>query len=136
MYLAEDDNGAITAPPYAAQFENLHNLDNLVLSKVDGDHTKPQAPNKQHNIPSVLADSVFEGGSVDEYATYIYANSTKTAYIDPREWIDLLRRAFNGILPPLNASIPGLWTPRHDETDKFLVTTENELFSPARNIDT
>jgi hypothetical protein len=35
-----------------------------------------------HNIPLVPADAVSEGGSVDEFAIHIYANSTKTAYID------------------------------------------------------
>jgi hypothetical protein len=32
--------------------------------------------------------------SVDEYATHVSANSTKTAYIDRRDWNDLLPRAF------------------------------------------
>jgi hypothetical protein len=95
--------------------------------KVDGDQTKPPAPTKQHNIPSIPADAISEGGSVDEYATHVYASSTKTAYIDPRDLIDLLPGAFNDILPPINASIPGLWTPRHDETDMFL--TEEKLIS-------
>jgi hypothetical protein len=53
---------------------------------------------------------------VDEYASHVSANSTKPAYIDPRDLIDLLPRALNDILPHVNASIPGLWTPRHDET--------------------
>jgi hypothetical protein len=95
--------------------------------KVDGDQTKPPAPTKQHNIPSVRADAVSEGGNVDEYATHVYANSTKPAYIDPRVWIDLLPRAFSDILPHVNASIPGMWTPRHDETDRFL--TEEKRIS-------
>jgi hypothetical protein len=68
------------------------------VHKVDGDQTKPPAHNKQHNIPAV-----FEGGSVDEYATQVYANSAKTAYIDPRDYIDLLPRAFNDILPQVYA---------------------------------
>jgi hypothetical protein len=95
---------------------------------VDGDQTEPPAPTKQHNIPSVHADAVSEGGSVDEYATHVYANSTKPAYIDPRDWIDLLPRAFSDILPHVNASIPGMWTPRHDATDKFL-TEEKRISS-------
>jgi hypothetical protein len=58
---------------------------------------------------------------VDEYAMPISANSTKTAYIiDPRDCIDLLPRVFNDILPHVNASIPGMWRPRHDETYTFL----------------
>ena len=71
---------------------------------------------------------------MDEYATHVSTNSTKPAYIDPRDLIDLLPRAFNDILPHVNASIPGLWTPRHDEADRFL-TEENE-FPPATSIDT
>jgi hypothetical protein len=92
-----------------------------MLSKLDDDQTKPPALNKKHNIPSLHADAIiFEGGSVDEYATLVCANSTKTATIDPRDWIDLLPRAFNDILPHVNAYIPGEWTPRHDERDMFL----------------
>jgi hypothetical protein len=83
---------------------------------VDGDQTEPLAANKHNNTSSVPADALYGGGSVDEYGTHVYANSTKTAYIDPRDRIDLLARAFNDILPPINASTPGLWTPRHDET--------------------
>jgi hypothetical protein len=90
-----------------------------MLLKVDGDQTKPQAPNKQHNIPLIPANAEYEGGIVDEYATHVYANLSKTAYIDPGEWIDLLPRAFNDILLPVNAYAPGLLTPRHDEVDKF-----------------
>jgi hypothetical protein len=59
---------------------------------------------------------------------YPYANSTKTAYIDPRDWIDLHPRASNHILPPVNASTPGLSTPRHDETYEFL-TEEKRISS-------
>jgi hypothetical protein len=84
--------------------------------KVDGDQTNPPAPYKQHNISSIPVDAVFEGGAVDEYATHEYTNSTKTGYIDPREWIDLLPRAFSDILPPVYAYIPGFWTPRQDKT--------------------
>jgi hypothetical protein len=90
MYPTWDDSGAIRAPPFVAQFEDLYNLVNQLLLKVDRDHTKPPTPNKHHNIPSLHADVVSEGGSVDEYATIIYANSTKIAYMDPRDWIDLL----------------------------------------------
>jgi hypothetical protein len=128
LYPTGDDNGDIMAPPYAAQFENLYNLVNQLLLKVDGDQTKPLAPTKQHNIPSVPPDAASEGGSVDEYATHVYANSTEPAYIDPRDWIDLLPRAFNDILPSVNAYIPGRWTPRHDETDRFL-TEEKRISS-------
>jgi hypothetical protein len=85
MYPTRDDSGDIMAPPSAAQFKSLYNLVNQLLLKVDGDQTKPPAPTMQHNIPSIHADAVSEGGSVDEYATHISANSTKTAYIDPRD---------------------------------------------------
>jgi hypothetical protein len=42
--------------------------------------------------------------------------------------IDLLPRALNDILPPVNTSTPGRWTPRNDETDKF-PTEERRLSS-------
>jgi hypothetical protein len=126
--------GAIRAPPSAAQFEDFYNLVNQLLLKVDIDQTKALAPNKQHNIPSLPANAISEGVSVDEYATHAYANSTKTAYIDPRDWIDLLPRAFSDVLTHVKASTPGLWTPRYDETNMFL--TEEKEFPPATNIDT
>jgi hypothetical protein len=71
MYPKGDDNGAIRAPPYAAQFEDLFNSVNQTLLKVDGDQTKSPAPNKHHNIPLVPGGEVFEGGSVDKYATHV-----------------------------------------------------------------
>jgi hypothetical protein len=55
-----DNNGDIKAPPYAVQFENLYNLVNQLLLKVDVDPTKPPTPNKQHNIPSFPACVVSE----------------------------------------------------------------------------
>jgi hypothetical protein len=79
MYPIGDENGAIMAPPSAARFEDLSNLVNHVLLTVDDDKTKPQAPNKKHNIPRVPADKVCESGSENEYATHVCANSTKTA---------------------------------------------------------
>jgi hypothetical protein len=102
--------------------DSYDNIFNHLLIKVDGDQTKPPAPsNKQIYVPSISAHVVFESRSVDDYATPIYASSNKAACIDPRDLIDLLLpRAFNDILPPVNASTPGLWTPRHDETDGYL----------------
>jgi hypothetical protein len=128
LYPTGDESGDIRAPPSATHFENLYNLVNHMLLKVNGDQTKPPASTKQHHIPSVPADAVSKGGSVDEYATPLFAHSTKPVYIDPRDLIDLLPRAFNDILPPINASIPGLRTPRHDETDRFL-TEEKRISS-------
>jgi hypothetical protein len=63
----------------------------------------------------VPADAVSEGASVDEYVTHVYVNSA----IYWRDYIDLIPRAFDDILPLENASTPGLWTPRHDETEGF-----------------
>jgi hypothetical protein len=129
LYSTRDDSGDITAPPFATHFENLYNLVNQLLMKVDGDQTKPPAPTKQHSSPSLHADALSECGTVDEYATLVSANSTKPAYIDPRDWIDLLPRAFNDILlQHVIASILGMWTPRHDENDRFL-TEEKRISS-------
>jgi hypothetical protein len=50
MYPTRDDSIAITAPPYATQFEDLYDLVNHPLIEVDGDQTKPLTPNEQHNI--------------------------------------------------------------------------------------
>jgi hypothetical protein len=60
---------------------------------------------------------------------HVSSNWTKTGYIDPRDWIDLLPRAFNDILPHVNASIAGLWTPRHDETNMVLLEEEKRISS-------
>jgi hypothetical protein len=88
--------------------------------KVHDDKPKPPSPNKHHNISSLPADAICEGGSVDGYVTHVSTNSTQTAYIEPRDWIDVLPKAFNDILPQVNASTPGLRTPRHDETNMLL----------------
>jgi hypothetical protein len=120
MYPIGDDNGDVRSLPFATQFENLYNLINYLIPKINGDQTIP------HDIPALLADAVYEGGSVDEYATHVHAISTKTAYIDSRDKIDLL--PFNDILPPVNAYAPRFWTPRYDETDIFQ-TGETQLFS-------
>jgi hypothetical protein len=69
----------------------------MLVMKVGGDQTKPLAPSKQHNIPSIPVDAVYEGESVDEYATPVYANSTKRVSIHPRDWIDFLPRPLNDI---------------------------------------
>jgi hypothetical protein len=66
--------------------------------------------------------------SVDEFATHVSPQSTKTAFIDLGDYIDLLPRAFNDILPPVNASNPGMRTPRLDETNMFL-TRKRRIFS-------
>jgi hypothetical protein len=81
-----------------------------------------------------MADAIPEGGNVDEYATHVFANSTKTAYIDPCGWNDVLPGAFNEVSPPVGSSTPGLWTPRHAETNKFL--TKERRILPETNIDT
>jgi hypothetical protein len=109
MYPTGKDIGDILAQPYVAQFRKLYNSVSHLLMTADGDQTKQRAPNKQNNIPQVPADTVSEGGSVDEYATRVFASSAKTAYIDPRGWIGLFHVAFNDILPTVNASTPRLW---------------------------
>jgi hypothetical protein len=96
--------------------------------KVDDDQTKPLAPSKHNNVPSLPTDAVSEGGSVDKHATHVFPNLTKTAYIEPRDMIDLLP---NDILPLVNASTPRLWMPRHDEIDSFL-TLKKTNFLPRR----
>jgi hypothetical protein len=64
MYSTRDANGDIRAPPSASQFEDLYNLVNELLLKVDGDQTTPMAPNKQHNLPSVPATTkLFRAGA-------------------------------------------------------------------------
>jgi hypothetical protein len=65
---------------------------------------------------------------VDEYTTQIFANSTKTVNTDPRDWIDLLSRSFKHILPTGKHICSGLWTPQHDERDRFL-TEEKRVSS-------
>jgi hypothetical protein len=42
--------------------------------KIDGDLTKPRAPNKEQNIPPIPANAASEVGCVDEYAMLVYAS--------------------------------------------------------------
>jgi hypothetical protein len=58
MYPTRDESGDAKSPPSAAQIENLCNLVKKLLKKIDGDHTKPQAYNKQHSIPLIPGDTV------------------------------------------------------------------------------
>jgi hypothetical protein len=88
MYPTRDDNGDVRSPPFVTQFENLCSLVNQQLPKVDGDLTKPQTPYKDHYNSSFPVDAVFVGGTEDEYATHVAADSTRTAYIHPLDWID------------------------------------------------
>jgi hypothetical protein len=81
---------------------------------------RPSAPSKQTSIPTLPAYTVCTVRSVEEYATLVHANSTKTAFIDPRGWLDLHLKAFTDILLPVNTSTPGFFTPRHDETERSL----------------
>jgi hypothetical protein len=62
MYPTRDDSEAIRAPSYETQFEDLYNLVNQLLLKVDGHKTKLLAPSKQHSIPPVPADVVSNKG--------------------------------------------------------------------------
>jgi hypothetical protein len=48
---------------FAMQFENMFIPFNQLLMIVDGDHAIPAASNKQHDISSILADAVSEGGA-------------------------------------------------------------------------
>jgi hypothetical protein len=83
----------------------VHNLSGL-----------PVKMQPQNIVPPQLNDA---WGSEEVYATRATANSIKTACIDSRDWIDMLPRAFNDILPNVNAITPGAWTPRHDITIRF-----------------
>eukprot|EP00873_Tetraselmis_striata_P046504 jgi/Tetstr1/466768/TSEL_011238.t1 len=42
------------------------------------------------------------------------------AFIDPRDWIDYLPRAYAESMPPVGLTNPGLWNPRNDEEDRYL----------------
>eukprot|EP00873_Tetraselmis_striata_P014676 jgi/Tetstr1/434940/TSEL_023936.t1 len=42
------------------------------------------------------------------------------AFIDPRDWIDYLPRAYAESMPPAGLTNPGLWNPRNDEWDRYL----------------
>eukprot|EP00873_Tetraselmis_striata_P017704 jgi/Tetstr1/437968/TSEL_026598.t1 len=43
------------------------------------------------------------------------------AFIDPRDWIDYMPRAYAKSMPPVGLIIPGLWNPRNDEWDRYLI---------------
>eukprot|EP00873_Tetraselmis_striata_P037565 jgi/Tetstr1/457829/TSEL_044374.t1 len=67
-------------------------------------------------LPDDLYDSEGCGGG----------NATShAAFIDPRDWMDYLPRAYVESMPPAGLTNPGLWNPRNDEWDRYL-TDENK----------
>eukprot|EP00873_Tetraselmis_striata_P039794 jgi/Tetstr1/460058/TSEL_005378.t1 len=42
------------------------------------------------------------------------------AFIDSRDWIGYIPRAYAESIPPVGLTTPGLWNPRNDEWDRYL----------------
>jgi hypothetical protein len=63
----------------------------------------------------------------------MYLLTTKTAYIDPRDWIDLLPRAFKDIIPHVTHLYRACG--RLDMTRQTSFEHEKNFFPPATNID-
>eukprot|EP00873_Tetraselmis_striata_P040043 jgi/Tetstr1/460307/TSEL_005607.t1 len=91
---------------------------------------------EQREIPSD-DDEVGEGGREPEHdartaAATGGARDAAAVFIDPREWEDLLPRAYQDCPPPppppSGATRPSLWRPRNDEADRYL-TEANTIAS-------
>eukprot|EP00873_Tetraselmis_striata_P005681 jgi/Tetstr1/425945/TSEL_016297.t1 len=84
-----------------------------------------QKHKEQRGIPSD-DDEVGEGGKEPEHDARTAATTGRTrgatsVFIDPRDWEDLLPRAYQDCPPPPSgAARPSLWRPCNDEADRYL----------------
>eukprot|EP00873_Tetraselmis_striata_P007152 jgi/Tetstr1/427416/TSEL_017580.t1 len=78
-------------------------------------------------IPAAPADGL-EGDEEDDPPPGFPTESPgHAAFIDPRDWIEYLPRAYAESMLTVGLTTPGLWTPRNDEWDSYLTDEKNHL---------
>eukprot|EP00873_Tetraselmis_striata_P036044 jgi/Tetstr1/456308/TSEL_043064.t1 len=93
----------------------------LRLDELDSRTSSIQQPPPQKHIPATPADGLEGDDEEDDPPPGFLAKSPcHAAFIDPRDWIDYLPRAYAESMPPLGLTNPGLWNPRNDEWDRYL----------------
>eukprot|EP00873_Tetraselmis_striata_P026282 jgi/Tetstr1/446546/TSEL_034071.t1 len=92
----------------------------LRLVELDSRTSSIQQPPPQKPIPATQADGLEEDDEEDDPPPGFHAKSPgHAAFIDPRDWIDNLPRAYAESMPPVGLTNPGLWNPRNDEWDRY-----------------
>eukprot|EP00873_Tetraselmis_striata_P010134 jgi/Tetstr1/430398/TSEL_020208.t1 len=70
----------------------------------------------QKPIPATPADGLEGDDAEDDPSPGFPAKSpSHAAFIDPRDWIDYMPRAYAESMRPVGLANPGLWNPRNDE---------------------
>eukprot|EP00873_Tetraselmis_striata_P023803 jgi/Tetstr1/444067/TSEL_003307.t1 len=93
----------------------------LRLDELDSRTSSIQQPPPQKPIPATPADGLEGDEDEDDPPPGFSAESPgHAAFIDPRDWIDYLLRAYAESMPPVGLANPGLWNPRNDEWDRYL----------------
>eukprot|EP00873_Tetraselmis_striata_P039205 jgi/Tetstr1/459469/TSEL_004836.t1 len=96
---------------------DIHNI-TLVVNREKGGHRK-----RRDGLKPLL----------QTFATAVPAWTTgHVAFIDPRDWIDYLPRAYAESMPPVGLTNPGLWNPRNDEWDRYLTYRREEARDARR----
>eukprot|EP00873_Tetraselmis_striata_P042120 jgi/Tetstr1/462384/TSEL_007390.t1 len=91
------------------------------LDELDSRTSFIQQPPPQKPIPATPADGLEGDDEEDDPPPGFPAKSPgHAAFIDPRDWIDYLPRAYAESMPPVGLANPGLWNPRNDEWDRYL----------------
>eukprot|EP00873_Tetraselmis_striata_P014954 jgi/Tetstr1/435218/TSEL_024137.t1 len=92
----------------------------LRLDELDSRTSSIQQPPPQKPIPATPADGV-EGDDEDDPPPGFHAKSpSHAAFIDHRDWIHYMPRAYAESTPHVGLTNPGLWNPRNDEWDRYL----------------
>eukprot|EP00873_Tetraselmis_striata_P019578 jgi/Tetstr1/439842/TSEL_028253.t1 len=94
----------------------------LRLDELDSRTSAIQQPPPQKPIPATPADGLEGDDEEDDPPPGFPAKSpSHAAFIDPRDWIDYLPRAYAESMPPtVGLTNPGMWNPRNDEWDRYL----------------
>eukprot|EP00873_Tetraselmis_striata_P034706 jgi/Tetstr1/454970/TSEL_041831.t1 len=89
----------------------------LRLDELDSRTSSIQQP----PIPATPADGLEGDEEEDDPLPGFPAKSPgHAAFIDPRDWIDYLPRAYAESMRHVGLTNPGLWNPRNDEWDRYL----------------
>eukprot|EP00873_Tetraselmis_striata_P024138 jgi/Tetstr1/444402/TSEL_032291.t1 len=104
----------------------------LRLDELDSRTSSIQQPPPQKPIPATPADGLEGDDEEDDPSPGFPAKSLDhAAFIDPRDWIDYLPRAYAESMPPVGLTNPGLWNPRNDEWDRYLTDEKKHATSIA-----
>eukprot|EP00873_Tetraselmis_striata_P012485 jgi/Tetstr1/432749/TSEL_022115.t1 len=93
----------------------------LRLDELDSRTCFIQQPPPHKHIPATPADGLEGDDEEDDPPPgFVAKYPGHAAFIDRRDWIDYLPRAYAESMPrPVGLTHPGLWSPRNDEWDRY-----------------